>query len=111
LLRYARSLPKDAEIELATIRFLGRPKLATVKAGELRPTRKRLGCVNLEWKAAGEKKPGFFYMDGKESPAKVPEPGVLKEVVEALRKHAASGNVKRSPTKMQDAEAGRKSML
>jgi len=88
LYRYTRSLPKNAELELATIRFLGRPKLVTIKAADLQPTRKRLGCVNWEWKNPSGK-PGMFYIDPKGPPAKVAEPGVFKDVMAALRRHAA----------------------
>lgn len=43
-------LKPDTKVRIYTMRTLGRPKLIEVPLGELRWTRKRLGCVNMEWK-------------------------------------------------------------
>jgi len=86
LKRYLQKLPKDAEMELATIRWFGRPKLTKVKVGDLRLSKERWGCVNVS--APGKKQGRWdkFYLDFRGSPAgaaiKVPE--VVGEVGKAL---------------------------
>ncbi|KAF3936584.1 hypothetical protein ABW19_dt0206383 [Dactylella cylindrospora] len=49
-----------------------RPKLIEVPLKELRFCKKRLGCVNLEWKWVQEGKPRVtdFFVDGKKGPGK-----------------------------------------
>lgn len=44
--RYTQNLPKDAELELTTMSFIGKPRISLVKVGDLRPVRERFGMVN-----------------------------------------------------------------
>ncbi|KAF3287978.1 hypothetical protein TWF132_008099 [Orbilia oligospora] len=60
-------LTEDTKLRLFTMRFLGRPKLVEVPIGELRVVRKRLGCVNLEWRYKQKERPRVsqFYVERK----------------------------------------------
>ena len=46
LMRYTRSLPKDAKLEITTMNFIGFPRVTRVNATDLRPVRERFGMVN-----------------------------------------------------------------
>ncbi|KAI5777839.1 hypothetical protein EDC01DRAFT_380509 [Geopyxis carbonaria] len=88
LIAYVKQLPRDATVQLATIRWFGRPKLTTMKLGELHPQRRRWGCVNL----VRQKSKGIdsFYMDPRGSPATVPEKEVFAEVLRAVQQKRSS---------------------
>lgn len=93
LRQYAKRLPGCAVLDLATMRTLGRPKVTTVCVEDLAFTKKRLGCVNWEWRGdsagtGGERKRDF-YVEQMGSPAKVPVPGVMEDVAKAIRSRAA----------------------
>ncbi|EKD17134.1 uncharacterized protein L3040_005354 [Drepanopeziza brunnea f. sp. 'multigermtubi'] len=46
LLRYSKSLPKNAEIDITTMNFVGKPRVARVKLADLYPVRRRWGFAN-----------------------------------------------------------------
>lgn len=98
--RYVDKLPADARLDLATIRLLGRPKITTVKVGELSVTRKRMGCINWEWKNPSTNKPQYFYVEEAGSPSNVPIRGAMEGITRAIRLHTskkAKGNGNGSP--------------
>ncbi|RPA97416.1 hypothetical protein L873DRAFT_1136253 [Choiromyces venosus 120613-1] len=98
--RYVERLPVDARLDLVTIRLLGRPKITTVKVGELSATRKRLGCVNWEWKNPAANKPQYFFVEEAGSPSNVPAPGIMERIARAIRLQTlkkAEGNGNGSP--------------
>lgn len=70
LLRYIETMGSGASVELGTIRWFGRPKVARVTLGELRFDRQRWGCVNTVQK----KGPGKWYVDWRGSPSKMQVP-------------------------------------
>ncbi|KAF8539629.1 hypothetical protein BDD12DRAFT_89433 [Trichophaea hybrida] len=84
LMQYLKKIPKDAPLELATIRWFGRPKVTRVKAGDLRLKRERWGCVNTVVPTV-RKNGGSFYVDWRRSPAVVSEPEAVGEVGKAVR--------------------------
>ncbi|KAI5813777.1 hypothetical protein BZA77DRAFT_356811 [Pyronema omphalodes] len=87
LFSYLSRLPKDASLEMATIRWFGRPKLTKITVGDLEFKRARLGCVNTISRPTFEDKKGnVFYVDWRRSPATVPEPEAVGEVAKAVRK-------------------------
>ena len=83
--RYVDKLPADARLDLATIRLLGRPKITSVKVGELSVTRKRMGCINWEWKNPSTSKPQYFYVEEAESPSNVPIRRAMEGIARAIR--------------------------
>ncbi|KAF8242116.1 hypothetical protein K440DRAFT_619337, partial [Wilcoxina mikolae CBS 423.85] len=84
-MQYLKKIPKDATLELATIRWFGRPKVTRVKAGELQLKRERWGCVNTVAPTV-RKNGGGFYVDWRRSPAVVSEPEAVGEVGKAVRR-------------------------
>ncbi|KAL5327655.1 hypothetical protein ACEPPN_005356 [Leptodophora sp. 'Broadleaf-Isolate-01'] len=46
LLRYSKSLPKNAELDITTMNFIGKPRVARVKVGDLRAVKERFGFAN-----------------------------------------------------------------
>lgn len=96
LLRYARQLPPNAQLDLGTIRQLGRPQLRTVILSELKYQPRRLGCSNWEWRPAYESKKKWrdFYVDQNGSPAKVPVPGIMEEVMTLVKEQTKESPVK-----------------
>jgi len=46
LMRYSKSLPKDAEVDITTMNFLGKPRLSRLKVSDLRPGKERFGLGN-----------------------------------------------------------------
>jgi hypothetical protein len=86
LFSYLSRLPKDATLEMATIRWFGRPKLTKVSVGDLEFKRARMGCVNTISRARLGDKEHMFYVDWRKSPATVPEPEAVGEVAKAVRK-------------------------
>ncbi|KAF3924689.1 hypothetical protein AA313_de0206398 [Arthrobotrys entomopaga] len=59
------SITKNTKLRIFTMRLLGRPKLVEVPLGELRFCKKRMGCVNLEWRYTQKEKPRVtdFYVE------------------------------------------------
>ncbi|KUJ18969.1 uncharacterized protein LY89DRAFT_683789 [Mollisia scopiformis] len=48
LMRYSKNLSKDAELDITTMNFIGKPRVARVKVAELYPCNKRFGLANYE---------------------------------------------------------------
>ncbi|KAL7273386.1 hypothetical protein RUND412_003764 [Rhizina undulata] len=94
LMRYAQQIPKDAVIDVITIRLLGRPRMDTFKVGDIRSTRKRLGCVN--WEVQQKKKMGYYYVDERGSPSRVPEPDIIRYIAEAVKKQTQAAAVNKT---------------
>jgi hypothetical protein len=46
MLRYSQKLPKDAEVDITTMNFIGKPRVSRVKVCELYPTQQRFGLAN-----------------------------------------------------------------
>jgi len=46
LLRYSKMLPKDAEIDITTMNFIGKPRVTRMKVADLYPVKQRLGMAN-----------------------------------------------------------------
>jgi hypothetical protein len=46
LMRYSKSLPKDAEIDITTMNFVGKPRVARMKVADLYPVNERFGLAN-----------------------------------------------------------------
>jgi hypothetical protein len=46
LMRYSKSLPKDAELDITTMNFIGKPRATRVKVADLRPADQRFGLAN-----------------------------------------------------------------
>ncbi|KAH7379737.1 hypothetical protein BKA64DRAFT_234806 [Cadophora sp. MPI-SDFR-AT-0126] len=46
LLRYSKTLPKAAELDITTMNFIGKPRVTRVKVGDLHATRERMGFAN-----------------------------------------------------------------
>ena len=46
LMRYSKSLPKDAELDITTMNFIGKPRVTRVKVAELYPVQERFGFAN-----------------------------------------------------------------
>jgi len=81
-------MPATAPVELATIRWFGRPKVTKVTLGELRAGRERWGCVNTVQKGGR----GKWYVDWRGSPSKAQVPEGAVEVLGA-RVREAGGQV------------------
>ncbi|KAE8443534.1 hypothetical protein EG329_001774 [Mollisiaceae sp. DMI_Dod_QoI] len=62
LMRYSKNLPKDAELDITTMNFIGKPRVARVKVAELYPVKERFGLANYgrDTEKANEKRP--FWM-------------------------------------------------
>jgi hypothetical protein len=46
MLRYSKSLPKDAELDITTMNFLGKIRVSRMKVAELYPVKERFGLAN-----------------------------------------------------------------
>src|ERR1700733_15250040 len=59
LMRYSKNLPRDAELDITTMNFIGKPRVARVKVADLFPVKERFGQVNYarDTKAVNEKRP------------------------------------------------------
>lgn len=47
LIRYSQNLPKNTELDITTMNFIGKPRVARVNLSELRPVKERLGFANF----------------------------------------------------------------
>jgi hypothetical protein len=94
---FLQQIPKDTEIELARIRFLGRPKVTKVQVGDLRLTNERFGVVNLKAPSAKEGRWELFHVDLRGSPASVREPEVLPQIAKAIQKFNQERQAKGTP--------------
>ncbi|PBP27587.1 hypothetical protein BUE80_DR001493 [Diplocarpon rosae] len=61
LLRYSKSLPKNAELDITTMNFIGKPRVARVKIADIYPVKQRLGFANYarDAKALNTKRPWY----------------------------------------------------
>ncbi|KAN0092433.1 hypothetical protein V8E51_018280 [Hyaloscypha variabilis] len=46
LMRYTKSLPNDAGLDITTMNFIGKPRVARVKISDLYPVKQRFGMAN-----------------------------------------------------------------
>src|SRR6266487_1975598 len=62
LIRYSKSLPKDAELDITTMNFIGKPRVTRVKVSDLRPVNQRFGLSNYarDAKEANAKRPWWM---------------------------------------------------
>lgn len=62
LTRYSQTLPKDAQLEITTMNFIGKPRVSLVKVAELRPVKERFGLVNYarDTKEMNSKRPWWM---------------------------------------------------
>ena len=56
LIRYSKSLPKDAEIDITTMNFIGKPRVTRMKAADLHATKQRFGLINYVRDATDDNK-------------------------------------------------------
>jgi len=54
LLRYSKSLPPTAELDITTMNFIGKPKVTRMKITDLQSKKQRFGMVNFVRKAGTE---------------------------------------------------------
>lgn len=62
LMRYTKSLPNDAELDITTMNLVGKPRVSRLKVADLYPTKKRLGMANYarDTKLVNSKLPWYF---------------------------------------------------
>jgi hypothetical protein len=46
LIRYSKTLPNDAELDITTMNFIGKPKVTRVKVADLHQVKERFGMAN-----------------------------------------------------------------
>jgi hypothetical protein len=46
MFRYSKALPKDAELDITTMNFLGKVQVSRMRVAELYPVKERLGLAN-----------------------------------------------------------------
>ncbi len=46
LMQFAKTINKDAELDITTMNFVGKPRVARVKLGDLFPVKERFGLAN-----------------------------------------------------------------
>ena len=54
LLRFAKAPPPTTRLDLSTLSLIGKPRVSAMTLGDLRPTHRRFGLVNLERDTAAE---------------------------------------------------------
>ncbi|KAF7536928.1 hypothetical protein G7Z17_g12959 [Cylindrodendrum hubeiense] len=60
--RYVRTLPPSTQLTLTTMSFISKPRYSSLQAGDLSPTRRRFGLVNLTRDTAAENAKRSWYM-------------------------------------------------
>lgn len=62
LLRYSKTLPKNAELDITTMNFIGKPRVTRVKVGDLRAVKERFGFANYsrDTKVLNSKRPWWM---------------------------------------------------
>ncbi len=62
LLRYSKSLPKNAELDITTMNFIGKPRVTRVKVADIYPVKQRLGFANYarDTKELNSKRPWYM---------------------------------------------------
>jgi len=92
--RYTQNLSKDANLEITTMSFIGKPRLSVVKVGDLRPVKERFGIVNYvrDTKKINSDRPWYMYRAVRRFglhggvPLKG-NPGVWENIVKAIKKN------------------------
>ncbi len=62
LIRYSKTLPKDAELDITTMNFIGKPRVTRVNLKDLHPVRERFGIANYarDTKLTNSKRPWWM---------------------------------------------------
>lgn len=62
MIRYSKSLPKDAEIDITTMNLVGKPRVARMKVSSLYPIKERFGLANYgrDTKELNSKRPWWM---------------------------------------------------
>ncbi|RDL29781.1 Uncharacterized protein BP5553_10646 [Venustampulla echinocandica] len=62
MIRYSKSLPKDAEVDITTMNLLGKPRVARMKVSSLYPIKERFGLANYgrDTKELNSKRPWWM---------------------------------------------------
>lgn len=62
LQRYTQTLPKDAQLDITTMNFFGRPRISAVRMGDIRRVKERFGMVNYvrDTKETNPKRPWWM---------------------------------------------------
>lgn len=63
LIRFVRTLSPEAELDVTTMTYFGMPGITRLKAGELRPAKKRFGVVNFVRVPPPSHKPAWWRKD------------------------------------------------
>ena len=94
LSRYMQNLPKDAELEITTMSFIGKPRISLVRIGDLKPVKERFGMVNYvrNTKKLNTARPWYmgkpvraFGLHGGVPLKKFP--GIWEQIVKAIKKN------------------------
>ncbi|EPS43854.1 hypothetical protein H072_2130 [Dactylellina haptotyla CBS 200.50] len=87
---WVKTVTPETRLRIFTMRWLGRPKLVEVPLGELRFCKKRLGCVNMEWRYTQKEKPRVtdFYIERKIGAGKVGH-DAFYEIMSMIEQHTA----------------------
>ncbi|RFU32573.1 hypothetical protein B7463_g3769, partial [Scytalidium lignicola] len=97
LMRYSKNLPKDADIDITTMNFIGKPRMNKMKVGELYPVKERFGLANYarDTREANTKRPWWlgkavrlFSING--SPGRIREKGVWENIATSINKRQPS---------------------
>ena len=62
LIRYSKSLPKDAEIDITTMNFIGKPRVTRMRVADLYQTKQKFGLVNYARDPAADNKKRPWWM-------------------------------------------------
>lgn len=54
VLRYSKSLPRDAMLEITTMNLVGKPRVSRVEVADLHAVNRRLGLVNFIRRTVGQ---------------------------------------------------------
>ncbi len=61
-MRYTKTLPKDAELDITTMNFIGKPRVIRLKLADLHPVTQRFGMANYarDTKLINSKRPWWM---------------------------------------------------
>jgi len=97
LMRYSRNLPKDAQLDITTMNFIGKPRVTRVKMAELFPVNERFGLATYarDTKYVNAERPWWmgkavrqFGITG--GAGRIREGGVWENVAASIQKSAES---------------------
>jgi hypothetical protein len=62
LMRYTKSLPNDASLDITTMNLIGKPRVTRLKVADLHPAKERFGMANYarDTKLINSKLPWYF---------------------------------------------------